>query len=55
LIASDGAEVAGAQEGRHLVVVARALDRIVDAKAGVAEILRHATFEIVPTVIELVG
>jgi hypothetical protein len=54
VLLADGAEVAGADEDDHLVLVAGLLDRVVDAEAGVAEVLRHATREVVVAVVELV-
>src|SRR6185503_12190771 len=53
LVAADGAEVAGAEENDDLVVVVGLLDRVVEAEAGVAEVLRHLAGEVVLPVVEV--
>jgi hypothetical protein len=53
LVASHRAEVGRAEEDDDFVVVVASLERVVDAEAGVAELLRHAAGELVLAVVEL--
>ena len=55
LVLPDRPEVARAEEDDDLVVVVPRLDRIVDAEARIAELLRHPAGEVGLAVVELVG
>ena len=55
VVASDRAEVARAEEHHDFVVVVRALQRIVDAEPGVADVARDLARELVLAEVEELG